>query len=184
MKNTELSWRWLGILGLGVALALTGCATQQQDQAQAGAPAFVTASSTIAAPGVHDDTTGFTYQTLGNASGVPAFHQSGQASYYAARFQGRRTASGERYDGHALTAAHRTLPLGSYVRVTDVATSKSVIVKINDRGPFGRRNRIIDLSYAAASALGIQRAGVANVRIKELSREEAQVARASMLASR
>jgi rare lipoprotein A len=107
-----------------------------------------------------------------------AFHQAGRASWYGIGFHGRRTASGERYNMHALTAAHRTLPLGSYVRVSIPATSKSVIVKINDRGPFAR-GRVIDLSYAAARKLGLARIGTARVQIEGLSRKEA---RAEMMA--
>lgn len=78
----------------------------------------------------------------------------GTASYYAAKFDGRRTASGERFDNAAMTAAHRTLPFGTLVRVTNVANGKSVIVRINDRGPFSA-GRMIDVSRAAASELGL-----------------------------
>ncbi len=90
--------------------------------------------------------------------------ESGEASWYAAKFQGRRTASGERFDSAAFTAAHRTLPFGSYVCVTSVATGKSITVRINDRGPFVK-GRIIDLSYAAAQALGLPRARSKRVQI-------------------
>ena len=79
---------------------------------------------------------------------------SGSASYYAAKFQGRRTASGEAFDNSALTAAHRTLPFGSKVRVTNPATGNSVVVRINDRGPF-HKSRLIDVSRAAAQRLGL-----------------------------
>jgi rare lipoprotein A len=89
----------------------------------------------------------------------------GVASYYGHRFQGRRTASGERYDVHALTCAHRTAPFGARLRVTDVASGRSVVVRVNDRGPFAR-GRIVDLSLAAARALGIVRRGVARVRVE------------------
>ncbi|WP_174945178.1 septal ring lytic transglycosylase RlpA family protein [Burkholderia lata] len=92
------------------------------------------------------------------------FRQQGIASWYGKSFNGHRTASGERFDMNAMTAAHRTLPLGSYVRVTLARTGKSVIVRINDRGPF-THHRIIDLSYAAASVLGIQRSGAGLVAI-------------------
>jgi rare lipoprotein A len=95
--------------------------------------------------------------------------QSGNASWYASRFQGRRTANGERYDGRRMTAAHRSLPLGSYVRVTSLATSRSVVVRINDRGPF-IKGRIIDLSYAAASALGLMRASTMRVQIERVEK--------------
>jgi len=109
----------------------------------------------------------------GNSPDISSFRQAGRASWYGLKFHGRRTASGERYNMHALTAAHRTLPLGSYVRVSIPATSKWVVVKINDRGPFAR-GRVIDLSYAAAKVLGLQRAGTARVKITGLSREEAR----------
>lgn len=83
---------------------------------------------------------------------------TGVASYYAARFHGRRTASGETFDNGALTAAHRTLPFGTLVRVTNPRTGASVIVRINDRGPFAR-GRTIDLSRAAAERVGLVNAG-------------------------
>ncbi|WP_446901070.1 septal ring lytic transglycosylase RlpA family protein [Burkholderia sp. YIM B11467] len=103
----------------------------------------------------------------GKPTASTALHQQGIASWYGKAFIGHRTASGERLNMKAMTAAHRTLPLGSYVRVTLASTGKSVIVRINDRGPFNF-HRIIDLSYAAASALGIQRTGTARVEITQL----------------
>ncbi len=113
---------------------------------------------------------------------VSDFRQTGRASWYGRFFHGRRTANGERYDMHALTAAHKTLPLGSYVRVTNPATSRSVVVRINDRGPF-IRSRVIDLSYAAATMLDMQHAGTARVKIEGLSQQEAKAARDEMLAA-
>ncbi len=89
----------------------------------------------------------------------------GMASFYGRKFNGRRTASGERFDMNKFTAAHRTLPFGTMVRITDVASGKSVVVRINDRGPFSR-SRIIDMSRAAAAALGIIGKGRARVRIE------------------
>jgi rare lipoprotein A len=91
----------------------------------------------------------------------------GKASWYGGRFHGRRTASGERFDKRALTAAHRTLPFGTRVRVTNLATGKSVVVRINDRGPFGQ-GRILDVSEAAARRLGMIRAGVVVVTVEVL----------------
>lgn len=88
----------------------------------------------------------------------------GSASYYAAKFNGRRTASGERFDNAAMTAAHRTLPFGSRVRVTNPANGRSVVVRINDRGPF-TRGRVIDVSRAAAEELGMVARGHANVEL-------------------
>ena len=95
--------------------------------------------------------------------------QSGMASYYHDGFHGQRTASGARYDKNRLTAAHRSLPLGTQVRVTDAGSGESVIVHINDRGPFGR-GRVIDLSRAAAREIGLTRKGVARVRLEVLSK--------------
>ena len=88
----------------------------------------------------------------------------GSASYYAAKFHGRRTASGEAFDNNAMTAAHRTLPFGSLVRVTNSATGASVMVRINDRGPF-IRGREIDVSRAAAEELGLVARGHATVEL-------------------
>jgi rare lipoprotein A len=90
--------------------------------------------------------------------------ETGQASWYGKAHQGKLTASGERFDMHALTAAHRTLPFGTIVRVTRLKSGKSVNVRINDRGPF-RSGRIIDLSYEAAKKLGITERGTARVEI-------------------
>jgi len=83
---------------------------------------------------------------------------TGDASYYASRFQGRPTASGERFDNNQLTAAHRTLPFGTLVRVRSLVNGSTVDVRINDRGPFLKR-RVIDLSKAAAKALGLLASG-------------------------
>ena len=88
----------------------------------------------------------------------------GSASYYAAKFHGRRTASGEAFDNNAMTAAHRTLPFGSLVRVTNPATGASVMVRINDRGPF-TKGREIDVSRAAAEELGLIARGHATVEL-------------------
>jgi rare lipoprotein A len=101
------------------------------------------------------------------------FRQLGLASWYGRGFHGHRTANGEHYDMYAMTAAHRTLPLGSYVRVTSLANSRSVVVRINDRGPYAR-GRVIDLSWQAATALGMHRAGVAKVAIERVDKPEAE----------
>lgn len=119
---------------------------------------------------------------VADAPDVSDFRQKGRASWYGPRFHGRRTANGERFDKNAMTAAHRRLPLSSFVRVTNVANKKSVVVRINDRGPF-HSGRIIDLSQAAANALGLQRAGTARVQLQGLSRNEARIAMAEQLAS-
>ncbi|WP_018260672.1 septal ring lytic transglycosylase RlpA family protein [Methylobacterium sp. WSM2598] len=106
---------------------------------------------------------------LAGSSGVEAKGgpraQAGVASWYGPGFHGRRTANGERFDTHALTAAHRFLPFGSRVRVTNNSNGRSVVVRINDRGPYVG-GRVIDLSNAAARAIGVS--GVAKVRIARL----------------
>jgi rare lipoprotein A (peptidoglycan hydrolase) len=109
---------------------------------------------------------------LGVAGLVPAQPEvssslSGMASWYGPRFHGRPTASGEIYNQNDLTAAHRTLPFGTRVRVVNTATGESVVVRINDRGPFAH-GRVIDLSAAAAGEVGIQSAGVGRVELEVL----------------
>jgi rare lipoprotein A len=95
----------------------------------------------------------------------PADEAVGLASYYGKKFHGRKTASGERFNMYALTAAHKRLPFGTRVRVTHLKNGRSVAVRINDRGPFVR-GRMIDLSYGAAKKLGMVTQGVARVRIR------------------
>jgi rare lipoprotein A len=94
-----------------------------------------------------------------------AFVQEGWASYYGSAHQGHRTASGVRFDEHDLTAAHRSLPFGTMVRVTNLDNGRQVTVTINDRGPF-KKKRVIDVSSRAARELGFLRAGTARVRIE------------------
>lgn len=94
---------------------------------------------------------------------------SGVGSYYGAEFSGRRTASGEAFNPNALTAAHRTLPFGTRLRVTNVRNGQSVVVRVNDRGPFSG-DRVIDLSHAAAGRIGMLSSGTAQVSIAMLSR--------------
>jgi len=96
--------------------------------------------------------------------------ETGQASRYGKAHHGQHTASGERFDMHALTAAHRTLPFGTIVRVTDLRSGRSVKLRINDRGPF-HRDRIIDLSCEAARKLGFVARGTARVEITVVDRE-------------
>ncbi len=92
----------------------------------------------------------------------------GMASYYGNELAGNRTASGERFNPSQLTAAHRTLPFGSMVRVTNISNGDSVIVRINDRGPFSH-GRVIDVSHAAAREIGMHRSGTARVKLALLS---------------
>lgn len=112
-----------------------------------------------------------TYVALGNAytpqTERPVQAEEGLASWYGRRFHGKKTASGELYDMYAMTAAHPTLPIPSYARVTALNTGKSVVVRINDRGPFHSK-RVIDLSYTAAYKLGYVGAGSTRVRVESL----------------
>jgi len=97
----------------------------------------------------------------------PDYDRTGVASWYGALFHGRKTANGEIYDMEALSAAHPTLPLPSYVKVTHMGNGRSLVVRVNDRGPFAR-DRIIDLSRRAAQLLGIRRSGTGPVRVTYL----------------
>ena len=101
------------------------------------------------------------------ASEIAAFFQRGRASWYGPGFDGRRTASGERFEPQAMTAAHRSLPFGTRVRVTHVSTGRSVVVRINDRGPF-HGGRIIDLAAGPARMIGLTSAGSAYVSLHRL----------------
>lgn len=105
------------------------------------------------------------YYVMDHAHG---FVQRGIASWYGKKFHGRKTSSGEIYNMHAMTAAHKTLPLPSYVRVINIKNRRSIVVKVNDRGPFVG-DRIIDLSFAAATKLGVTGPGTAEVEISVLS---------------
>ena len=115
---------------------------------------------------------GVRYEVLDSAQG---FKEQGLASWYGKKFHGRATSSGEIYDMHQMTAAHKHLPLPTFVRVTRNDNGKSIIVKVNDRGPFVE-NRIIDLSYAAAVKLGIHESGKAAVTVEALSTHHAESA--------
>jgi rare lipoprotein A len=108
---------------------------------------------------------GKTYHVRESAQG---FRQKGIASWYGEKFHGERTSSGEDYDMYAMTAAHKTLPIPVYVEVTNLDNNRKAIVRVNDRGPF-HEGRIIDLSYAAATKLGVAQTGTANVSIRVVS---------------
>jgi rare lipoprotein A len=105
---------------------------------------------------------------------APGHVQIGDASWYGARHNGRRTASGEPYDPQSLTAAHPSLPLDSTVRVTNLKNGRSVEVRVNDRGPFTGR-RVIDLSAKAAETIGLKARGVARVKVEPLPRPQPAV---------
>ena len=107
------------------------------------------------------------YYVLATAAGYDA---TGVASWYGPTFNGQRTADGDRYDMYAMTAAHKTLPLPCYVRVTNLGNGRSVVVKVNDRGPFVA-NRLIDLSYVAAAKLDMLATGTALVEVRAITPE-------------
>lgn len=104
------------------------------------------------------------YRVTKNPKG---YKERGEASWYGMKFHGHQTSNGETYDVYQFTAAHKSLPLPSYVKVTRLDTNESVVVRVNDRGPF-HEGRIIDLSYAAAIKLGIDKLGVAKVEVEVL----------------
>lgn len=165
---------------LGVALIVSGCGTSPrggyyEDDGPHANPRDV---STVpdAVPRVEPRSSsgnkpytvmGKTYHPVSDARG---YRERGVASWYGKKFHGRRTSSGEPYDMYAMTAAHRTLPLPSYVRVRNLRNGSSVVVRVNDRGPF-LHNRLIDLSYAAASRLGIVGTGTGLVEVEAISPE-------------
>jgi len=115
------------------------------------------------------------YQALGKEyvpmTQLAPFRQSGIGSWYGRRYHGQKTSSGEVYDMYAMTAAHPTLPIPSYARVTNAANGRSVVVRVNDRGPF-LADRVIDLSYAAAWKLGYVEAGSARVEVESVLLEQ------------
>lgn len=102
------------------------------------------------------------------SNSVSRFKQTGLASWYGRKFHGRKTASGETFNMNAMTAAHRSLPFNCYVKVTNKSNGKSVVVKVNDRGPF-HGNRVLDLSYGAAKEIGLAQSGTGNVTIERVS---------------
>lgn len=104
--------------------------------------------------------------------GLTQYLKKGVASWYGPQFHGRKTASGEIFDMYAMTAAHRTLPIPSYARVTNLENQRSVVVRVNDRGPF-RGDRMMDLSYAAAKELDLHLSGSASVEVKAISPDQA-----------
>lgn len=168
---------WFLYLVGGVCLvALSGCARYTFDGPPSGSfdPSLiepvVPKAEPLSAYGNHSpyDVWGERYEVLPTARG---YVERGVASWYGTAFHGRNTSSGEPYDMYQLTAAHKHLPLPSYVEVTHLETGESIIVRVNDRGPF-KPGRIIDLSWAAAVRLGIDQAGTAPVEVRALTFDE------------
>ncbi|MCU0833718.1 MAG: septal ring lytic transglycosylase RlpA family protein [Chromatiaceae bacterium] len=160
-------------LGGGLLIVLSGCAVTagidgvavetagvQEDVVEAAPPAVKPRSRGPASYVV----LGKRYQVKPTSEG---YVERGLASWYGPKFHGRRTSSGERYDMHAMTAAHKTLPLPTYAEVVNLQNGRSAVVKINDRGPF-KDGRVVDLSYAAAKELGVVKPGVAMVEVRAI----------------
>ena len=122
---------------------------------------------------------GHVYRVLPHSDG---YVERGVASWYGEKFNGRGTSSGEIYDICSFTAAHKTLPLPSFVRVTNLDNGRSLIVRVNDRGPF-QKGRLIDLSYAAAVRLGVDRTGTARVEVRAMDVTDAAAAAAAEVAA-
>jgi rare lipoprotein A len=148
----------------GLAL-LGGCASSGPQRTTAGdSESIINPSRTRAGNPPVYEVLGETYYVQNSSAD---YRERGVASWYGKDFHGRSTANGETYDMYALTAAHKTLPIPTWVEVTNLANGKRVIVKVNDRGPFVA-GRIIDLSYAAASELGMVNSGTARVEVRAL----------------
>jgi len=139
-------------------LSLTGLAHAQPASAPAAAPAPATAPAAAAAPA--------------------ADASEGKLAWYGHKFAGRKTASGQRFNPEAMTMAHKTLPFGTQVRVTNLANKRSVVARVNDRGPT-TPGRIADLSTASASRIGMLRAGIVEARLEVVSTPTAKVKRAN-----
>ena len=181
MDFARKEFRWvnavLGILLSGlVGLSLAGCGPSISETRRVEIkPPSKIKPPVEAPPRKAYPLSGKSYTINGQRYWILASAQSyveeGLASWYGRDFHGKKTASGERYNMHDLTAAHKTLPLGTWVKVTNLSNMKSITVKINDRGPFVK-GRIIDLSYVAAKQLGLVDAGTAWVRVEALGAAE------------
>jgi len=162
---------------LAIALTLSGCHHQQKVAYQPPPPPVKssnpttrrasTAPAAAPAPSVdlHAEASKAPRGFFDDTSGKPVYTETGMASWYGTDFQHRAAADGTVFDQNAMTAAHRTLPMGSTVRVTNLTTGQQVLVRVTDRGPFVG-TRVLDLSMGAAKAIGLYRMGVAKVRIE------------------
>jgi rare lipoprotein A (peptidoglycan hydrolase) len=165
---------WACIVGITLLVSISGCSLKQEPVPlppvpQAREEAVPAPAPQAPAPPAHENAT---------PADKPAIIQVGTASWYGPGFHGQETASGERFNQHALTAAHRTLPLGTEAKVTNLETGQAVTVKINDRGPYVK-GRQLDLSHAAAKQIGLIKPGVAKVKIEAKTPRQAHKERAA-----
>jgi len=175
----RLRWRPGAVVGLALAAALAACSrSERAPQAGVERRASVPASPRVVPHGRPIPKGGGTYK-LGQPYEIdgqwytpreePGYDRRGLASYYGGEFHGRRTANGEIFDMWALSAAHPTLPLPSYVYVTNLDNGRTLLLRVNDRGPYVN-SRLIDVSRAAARYLGFEREGTAPVRVRYAGR--------------
>lgn len=178
MRSLAQSCHALGALVLGVALCATaGCHKSKLAYVPPPPPFAAPATSVAAHAAAHPRSSGTV--PLGkkpaeavDPSGKPVSTEIGLASWYGPPYHNHQAADGSVFDQNAMTAAHRTLPMGTTVRVTNLATGESVVVKITDRGPFVQ-GRTLDLSLAAAKAIGVYRAGTAKVKVEAFAHPSA-----------
>ena len=170
MHTTRRNWRLLPLLGT-LALATAALSSSASASAQGPQVMGLNEAPSPTMIGENADAAPEALATVEPATIEPEGEElgTGMASYYGRELLGRRTASGERFDPTDLTAAHRTLPFGSKVRVTNPRSGKSVVVRINDRGPFAR-GRLIDVSEAAARRIGLVAMGHGPVKLALLDR--------------
>lgn len=175
LSQSFVNRRVFSLLSLSAVMLLSSCSVRDSapanysknwDEIPDAVPESVTPSK-YGNPGSYE-VFGETYHVMDKSAG---FQQKGIASWYGNKFHGERTSSGEDYNMYAMTAAHKTLPIPVYVEVTNHDNGRKAIVKVNDRGPF-HEGRIIDLSYAAATKLGVAQAGTANVSIRVVTTKQ------------
>ncbi len=163
-------WRQIGLL-LVLSVLLTACGSQRVrdrppiiDRDVAHIPDAIPKAEPRSRYGnpPHYEVFGKRYYTLRSSVG---YEETGMASWYGKKFHGRKTSNGETYDMYGMTAAHKTLPLPTYVEVTNIENGRRVVLRVNDRGPF-HGGRLIDLSYAAAKKLGVVSQGTARVKVR------------------
>lgn len=165
------------LVGYPAGSAAPAPGTMETQIRTAGGGGARVAGPTRVPEGARPSDGGRTYEVFGEEyrvlSSADGYEETGMASWYGEQFHGRPTASGEEFDMYGYTAAHRTLPLHTWVEVTNLANQRALIIRVNDRGPFAHTDtRILDLSYGAARELDVIGAGVARVRVRALSADE------------